>query len=235
MTSPILITGLGQRLGFALAKHLLNQGISVIGTYRIHRPSIDDLEILGAKLYQCDFYKQDQVDTLVASVLDEFESLRGIIHNASEWLPDGVDHTSAHLNQMMTVHVSVPYQLNVALGPLLKACPQPFADIIHISDYVASKGSKKHIGYAASKAAMDNMSLSFASAMAPHVKVNSIAPALMLFNADDDEAYRKKALSKSLFPHEGGEQEFTNAVDFLLNSQYITGQVIQLNGGRHLK
>ena len=92
MTSPILITGLGQRLGLALAKHLLSQGISVIGTYRTRRASIDDLEMLGAKVYQCNFYKQDQVETLIASILDEFESLRGIIHNASEWLPDGVDH-----------------------------------------------------------------------------------------------------------------------------------------------
>jgi dihydromonapterin reductase/dihydrofolate reductase len=82
---------------------------------------------------------------------------------------------------------------------------------------------------------MENLSLSFANALAPLVKVNAVAPALLLFNTQDTAAYRTKALDKSLIPREGGIQEFLNAIDFLLNSNYITGQVIHLDGGRHLK
>ena len=235
MVSPILVTGVGQRLGLALAKDLLAKGQPIIGTYRTQRESIVELEQLGATLYQCDFYQQDEVTALINGVLSANTSLRAVVHNASEWLPDGASESAENLHKMMTIHASVPFQINTSLAPLLKAGACPYSDIIHISDYVASKGSKKHIGYAASKAAMENLSLSFANALAPLIKVNAVAPALLLFNTQDTAAYRTKALDKSLIPREGGIQEFLNAIDFLLNSNYITGQVIHLDGGRHLK
>lgn len=90
--------------------------------------------------------------------------------------------------------------MNLALAPLLETDEIGSRDIIHISDYVAQKGSKKHIAYAASKAALDNLTLSFAAKLAPGVKVNGIAPALMLFNEQDDSAYRQKALAKHYCP-----------------------------------
>ena len=109
-----------------------------------------------------------------------------------------------------------------------------YADIIHMSDYVASTGSHKHIAYAASKAALDNLTLSFASKYAPLVKVNSIAPALLMFNPQDDSAYREKALKKSLLGVAPGESEGVNAIRYLLDSRYLTGKTIALDGGRHL-
>ena len=108
------------------------------------------------------------------------------------------------------------------------------ADIIHIGDYVSSRGSRKHIAYAASKAAQDNLTLSFAAKLAPAVKVNSIAPALVLFNEGDEPDYREKALSKSLLQREGGLDEIQGTVDYLLSSNYVTGRVLNLDGGRHL-
>ena len=71
------------------------------------------------------------------------------------------------------------------------------SDIIHISDYVAEKGSKKHIAYAASKAALNNLTLSFSAMLAPKVKVNTLSPAMIKFNEHDDEAYKTKALTES--------------------------------------
>ena len=100
---------------------------------------------------------------------------------------------------------------------------------------MSGRGSRKHIAYAASKAAQDNLTLSFAALLAPKVKVNSIAPALVLFNGTDDDAYREKVLKKGLLPREGGLDEFQRAVDYLLESQYVTGRIHHLDGGRHLK
>ncbi len=134
----------------------------------------------------------------------------------------------------MKVHVSAPYRINLALEPLLRASSHPHADIIHIGDYVSNRGSRKHIAYAASKAAQDNLTLSFAARFAPEIKVNSIAPALVLFNEGDDEAYRRKALAKSLIQHEGGLDEFQHTIDYLLDSNYVTGRIIHMDGGRHL-
>ncbi len=91
---------------------------------------------------------------------------------------------------MLQIHVYTPHLLNLLLEPCLLGHGQGSANIIHLTDYVVEKGSDKHIAYAASKAALDNMTRSFACKLAPEVKVNAIVPALIIFNPDDDEAYR---------------------------------------------
>lgn len=236
MPSPVLITGVGKRLGYALAKDMLSQGFEVIGTYRSHRAEVDELQELGATLYACDFYQQDGLDHLIETIKSEHNSLRAIIHNASDWLPDGAGESSSQVfAKMIQVHASAPYQINLALHDLLLNDSEASQDIIHISDYVAETGSKKHIAYAASKAALSNLTQSFAASMAPRVKVNEIAPALILFNDHDSDAYKEKAVKKALIPREGGIDEFLSSVWYLLGSQYVTGRTMHLDGGRHLK
>lgn len=236
----IFITGVGKRIGLYLARHLLAQGYSVIGTYRRHYPAIDELTAEGALLYQCDLCDETQIAELASKILVGRHALRAIIHNASDWLPDDNGLSPGQtMAQMMAIHVSAPYQLNLALAPLLHLGLMQSEigtrDIIHLTDYVAEKGSNKHIAYAASKAALHNMTLSFASKFAPQIKVNSIAPALIMFNEGDDAEYQQKALAKALLPREAGEGEIFNAVRYLLGSQYVTGRTLPLDGGRHLK
>jgi dihydromonapterin reductase/dihydrofolate reductase len=233
---PILITGVGRRIGLHLARTFLGRGVPVIGTYRSECEGVKELRQAGAELHACDFSDEAQLESLQASIRARHTGLRAIIHNASEWLPESSDlPSSAVMQRMMQVHVSAPYQLNLRLEDLLLASQHPHADIIHVGDYVSSRGSKKHIAYAASKAAQDNLTLSFSAKLAPKVKVNSIAPALVLFNEHDDEAYREKALQKSLMQREGGLDEFQHAIDYLLESRYVTGRVLPMDGGRHLQ
>ena len=232
----ILITGVAKRVGLHLATTFLDRGIPVIGTYRSERPSLDELRSRGAELYTCDFYEEADIKHLVSSIESRHRSLRAIIHNASDWLPESIDMPPAEiLHCMMQVHVSGPYQMNLALAPLLEASQAEHADILHIGDYVSTSGSKKHIAYAASKAAQDNLTLSFAAKLAPKVKVNSIAPALVIFNPDDDEDYRRKAIDKNLMKREAGLQEFQHTVDYLMESSFVTGRIIHMDGGRHLR
>ena len=231
-----LITGIGRRAGFHLARTFLERGRPVIGTFRTDYERLHKLEALGAELHCCDFNKRSDVDALVAAIKAGHRDLRGIIHNASQWLSeDASTPPSEVIETMMRVHAGVPYELNQALSPLLEAYEGPHADIIHVGDYVSSRGSKKHIAYAASKAAQDNLTLSFAAKLAPKVKVNSVAPALLLFNEGDDDAYREKAKAKSLMRREGGLEELQMAVDYLFDSRYVTGRVLPLDGGRHLR
>lgn len=235
-SAPILITGVGKRLGLGLAKHFLSKGIPVIGTYRTEYSVLNDLRQSGAELYCCDFYEQASVNGFIDVVKARHTHLRAIIHNASDWLPESVDlEPSEIMFKMMQVHVSVPYQINLALKSLLTSESEQTTDIIHFTDYVAGKGSKKHIAYAASKAALSNMTLSFAAALAPNVKVNAVAPALVLFNDHDNDAYKENAVKKALIEKEGGMQEVLSTVDYLLSSSYVTGRTMHLDGGRHLK
>ena len=242
MERTILITGVGKRIGYALAKYYLAQGHHVIGTYRTHYDSIEQLGKLGASLHSCDLTDPASIDGLITHINEHHARVDTIIHNASDWLPDnsGLSHADTMM-RMMQIHVSAPYQINLALAPLLISAAKSNDDsigasnIIHITDYVAEKGSKKHIAYAASKAALHNMTLSFASLLAPHVKVNSIAPAMILFNEDDGETYKAKALAKAILPKEAGNAEIIALVDYLHTSHYVTGRSYAVDGGRHLK
>lgn len=235
-SAPILITGIGKRIGLGLTRHFVSKGIPVIGTYRTEYPVLGELKQLGVELHQCNFYEQSNVDSFLLAIKSSHDCLRAIIHNASDWMPESAELAPSDImSNMMQVHVNVPYQINLALKDLLLSDSGRPADIIHFTDYVSDKGSKKHIAYAASKAALSNMTLSFAAALAPDVKVNAIAPALVLFNDADHDEYKKKAVKKALIEKEGGMQEVISAVEYLLSSTYVTGRTMHLDGGRHLK
>ncbi|USH04217.1 dihydromonapterin reductase [Grimontia kaedaensis] len=232
----IVITGAGQRIGFALASHFRSKGYRVIASYRSEKPGVTALRELGITCIQADFSSDGAIHQFAREIAELNVEIRALIHNASDWNAESkTDDYAALLNDMMQIHVKTPYLLNLALAPFMASDSPADSDIIHFTDYVVRKGSEKHIAYSASKAALDNMTLSFAQKLAPGVKVNSIAPALIMFNEGDDEAYKKKALSKSLMAIAPGEQEVVNAVEFIMNSNYMTGQSINLDGGRALK
>ncbi len=232
MTAPILITGGAQRLGLAIAESLLEKQQPVIVTYRTKKPSLDRLIDKGALALHADFANDEGVQEFIRTLSTQCSSLRGIIHNASDWNSEKNNPNYASLfHQMMMVHASAPYQINQAFSDKIESG----GDIIHMTDYVQDKGSNKHIAYAASKAALHNLTLSFASKLAPNVKVNSIAPSLLMFNEDDSDEYKAKALSKSILGICPGAIEAVKAVHYLLESEYVTGQCLHLNGGRHLK
>ncbi len=236
MSEAVLITGVGRRLGYLLAEHFLAQGRQVIGTYRTLRDEIRVLEKQGAELLPCDFYNKSEIDALIARVREKHTSLRALIHNASDWVPDAQDEDDpSAITRMMQIHVNAPYQLNRSLRGLLANSQNETADIIHVTDYISERGSQKHVAYAASKAALSNLTLSFAAKYAPEIKVNSIAPALLLFKEDDAEEYKIKTLKKSLMQKEGGAGEFIAAVEYLMQSGFVTGRTMALDGGRHIK
>jgi len=238
-SAAVIITGGGQRIGLAFAKSLIKHNIKVIVTYRTQRESIQALTDLGADCYKVDLTDQAQRDDFISDIKKNHTQLRAIIHNASAWTPESSEqlHTDT-LAQNMLIHVTAPYILNLELSSLLHSYAKQYktmADIIHMTDYVVEKGSKKHIAYAASKAALANMTLSFATQFAPRIKVNNIAPALLMFNEHDDDDYKAKAARKSLLPAAPGPQEATDTLHYIFNSQYVTGRTFALDGGRQLK
>ncbi|BCG09603.1 dihydromonapterin reductase [Buttiauxella agrestis] len=233
---PILITGAGKRIGLALARHFLAQQQPVIISYRTRYPAVAELEKAGAICLFGDFSTNDGIKQFAAEVKQHCDGLRAILHNASAWLAESPDFSPAEtLAAMLQIHVNAPYLLNQYLEPLLRGHGQAGSDIIHFTDYVVERGSDKHIAYAASKAALDNMTRSFARKLAPEVKVNAIAPAMIMFNEHDDAEYRKAALNKSLMKIAPGEQEIIGLVEYLLNSEYVTGRTHAVDGGRPLR
>lgn len=234
MTSPILITGAGQRIGLAFAKHCLAAGTPVIATYRTYHPAVEALQRAGARCIHADFATSEGVDSFIETLKGRTDSLRAIIHNASDWLPESPDTDPGEvMATMMQIHAMTPYRINLACRELLENSDSA-AGIVHMTDYVVEKGSAKHIAYAASKAALENLTRSFSRLLAPRVKVNSVAPSLIMFNDHDSPAYREKTLKKSLLGIEPGEDVAVQTLQFLLDNPYITSRSLALDGGRHL-
>ncbi|MGP6418175.1 dihydromonapterin reductase [Pseudomonas putida] len=232
-SAPILITGAGQRVGLHCAQRLLEDGHRVIFTYRSERPGVQALRDLGAIGIFADFSSEAAILAFIDELKTHTDRLRAIVHNASEWLAETPGNEAEAFSRMLNVHMLAPYLINLHCADLLKRSIP--ADIIHISDDVTRKGSSKHIGYCASKAGLDSLTLSFAARYAPAIKVNGIAPALLLFNPDDDAAYRAKALAKSALGIEPGSEVIYQSLRYLLDNPYVTGTTLTVNGGRHVK
>ena len=232
-SAPILITGAGQRVGLHCAQRLLEDGHRVIFTYRSERPGVQVLRDLGAVAVFADFSSEAAILAFIDELKSHTDCLRAIVHNASEWLTETPGSEAEAFSRMLNVHMLAPYLINLHCADLLRRSTP--ADIIHLSDDVTRKGSSKHIGYCASKAGLDSLTLSFAARYAPAIKVNGIAPALLLFNPDDDAAYRAKALAKSALGIEPGSEVIYQSLRYLLDNPYVTGTTLTVNGGRHVK
>ncbi len=231
--APILITGASQRVGLHCALRLLDEGQPVIVTYRRERDGIEALCERGALALQADFNDEAGILAFIDTLKQHTSRLRAIVHNASDWLSEAPGEEAAAFTRLFTVHMLAPYLINLHCSELLRHGGP--ADIVHISDDVARKGSAKRPAYCASKAGMDSLTLSFAARLAPQIKVNGIAPALIMFNPEDDAAYRAKTLEKSALGIEPGPEVIYQSLRYLLDSPYVTGTTLTVNGGRHLK
>ena len=232
-SAPILITGASQRIGLHCAERLLESGQSVIISYRSERPGVEKLRQQGATCLPADFSSEAGILAFISQLRQHTDQLRAIVHNASAWLNETPGQEAQAFQQLFSVHMLAPYLINLHCADMLRRS-QP-ADIVHISDDVARKGSANRIAYCASKAGLDSLTLSFAAQLAPQIKVNGIAPALIQFNEDDDDEYRSKTLAKSALGIEPGAEVIYQALQYLLNNPYVTGTTLTVNGGRHLK
>ncbi len=234
----VLITGAGQRIGYYLAKSFLQKtDYPVLFTYRTRHPEVDELLALGAIGFQVDFTSSDARGGVVKNIKKKAKSLRAVIHNASLWLSDDVirEGGGENFNALFQLHVETPYYLNMALAPLLKVSSENLTDIISFSDAGVKGVSSDHIAYLSSKAALQTLMKGFAKKFAPEIKVNDIAPALIMFNEEDDETYKQKRLAQSALGVEPGPEVVWQAVQYLMNSPYTTGTVLSLDGGRGVK
>lgn len=232
-SAPILITGASQRIGLHCAERLLESGQSVIISYRSERPGVEKLRQQGATCLQADFSSEAGILAFISQLRQHTDQLRAIVHNASAWLNETPGQEAQAFQQLFSVHMLAPYLINLHCADLLRRS-QP-ADIVHISDDVARKGSANRIAYCASKAGLDSLTLSFAAQLAPQIKVNGIAPALIQFNEDDDDEYRSRTLAKSALGIEPGAEVIYQSLRYLLDNPYVTGTTLTVNGGRHLK
>lgn len=229
LQEAILITGAGQRIGQFLAEQFLAQHQPVVFTYRQHRPAVDVLKSKGALGFQVDFNDPDSLDAFLEVLPQQVNSLRAVIHNASVWVTDAqIAESPDLLEALMKVHISAPYQINQVCYPLLCQSQAKFADVIAMSDARVAAGHRDYSAYLASKAGLETLTKSLAKAWAPKVKLNVLAPGLVVFNDRDNEAQRQARLAESAIPQPIGFEGIWQAVQYLLSSETSTATRLAL-------
>ncbi|WP_298219305.1 SDR family oxidoreductase [Halothiobacillus sp.] len=234
----VLITGVSRRIGAHLAAHYLARGDRVIGTYRQETAELANLREQGLHAVKIDLTDTNALSGLIDGIAAYTNRLDAIIHNASIWPSDADCARQPELiTQLYQLHVTTPVQLTLALQHRL---PAPTHDeratrtVVFLTDAKVSAGSDGHMHYLASKAAAESTMRSLAIRLAPHTRVNAIAPGLILFHEQDSTEKRANRLTKNLLPFEPGAGVIANSLDYLLDCPALTGSTLTVDCGLHL-
>ena len=236
-----LITGGAARVGRHVALHLARLGWDIAVTYNASAGQATTLaeriEGLGRECVpvQADFADPPAAAAKVADVVSRrFARLDLLLHNASLYTRVGLlDVSHDVLRRLLAIHAETPVLLTQRLAPMLRASN---GTVIAMSDEQLDRPAPGYAAYSLSKAAMENAVKSLARALAPEVTVNAIAPGVVEWPEAMPEADRERYLKRVPLRRAGTPEDVARLVEFLCTGgQYITGQVIRLDGGRSVR
>lgn len=235
MENAILITGASKRLGFYVAKKLIEEGYFIIAHFRTKSEELEELDTKKSFLVHSDFNDLESIKNMVCQIKEKTTSLRGIIHNASYFEPTSeiFDEIIEQYNIFFHVHMLSPYIINELLFPLLINTKSNYADIINITDIYTNRPNPKFDIYSSTKAGLSNLTKSLAKKYSPKIKVNEIAPGPILFKNHSQNDI-DEILSNTLLKQEGGLEPLFIAIKSILDNNYMTGSQITVDGGRTL-
>ena len=233
----ILITGAARRVGRSLALAAARAGADIVLHYGQSRREAEELAVeiraLGrhAELLSADLNDAQQVEQLAQAALQN-GPLDGLINNASLFEPLSWDQTDlTEWNRHLMVNLTTPFLLSQAFARALPADAQ--GRIINLLDWRALRPGPDHLPYTISKAALAALTRSLAAALAPRITVNGLALGAILPPSDGGDA---EGVLRLVPAGRWAELcELDEAVLFLLSGPaYLTGEIIHLDGGRHL-
>ena len=237
----IFVTGGAKRIGKAIIELFAKDGWKVIIHYNNSKADAETLaDSINAKnadtafIVQGDLDKADQVNNIISKVDGYTETIDLLINNASTFYPTPIEEISEdHWEKLIGSNLKGPLFLIQGLKEKLKSSN---GSIINITDTNLSKGVPNYSIYAAAKAGLEAITRGLARELAPEIKVNAIAPGAMLEPPDVTwtENQKNKVIESIPLNRMGSEQDIAEAVKFLAHSEYITGQIIKVDGGRSL-
>ena len=232
-----LVTGAAKRLGRAIALHLAREGADVV--VHFHRSSEEAQEVvtqitdLGRRAIclPADLAKKSDIDMLLANSNKEFGRLDILINNASNFLhAEFASITEEIWDAALDVNLKAPFFCAQAAAPLLK---RNNGVIINLSDVAGFLGWTGYIPHSVSKAGVSMLTRVLAKALAPEIRVNAIAPGTITM-PDDPPELAADYIKRAPLHRTGTTADVTAALSFLINSPFITGEVLLLDGGRTL-
>ena len=238
-----LITGAANRIGAQTARTLHENGANLIIHYRnsgvaaqalakeLNTERADSVETL-----QADLIDVESLQDLANNATRAFNRLDILINNASSFYPTPIGEiTLQHWQDLMNSNCQAPLFLSQACYPALK---QNHGIIINMLDIYASTPLKNHSLYCCAKAANQMLVKSLALELAPEVRVNGIAPGAILWpqQSDASDVAAQQAILKQIpLQKTGSPESIAKTVMFLIDNDYLTGEIIRVDGGRLLQ
>src|SRR3569833_3390651 len=235
-----LITGAAQRVGAEIARELHRSGMRVIIHYRASADAAQTLqeELLAARPDSAALLRADLLDTaalpaLVAAAEQQWGRLDALINNASSFYPTAIGTiTETQWDDLMGSNLKASLFLSQAAAPLLAAQQ---GNIVNIVDIHAERPLKGYPLYCAAKAGLAMLTKALARELAPTIRVNAVAPGAILWPEHASEETRRAIISRTALKRQGDPRDIARTVRFLVTeADYITGQIITVDGGRSL-
>ena len=237
----ILITGAAKRVGAKMAEVLHSNGFNIVIHYNSSSESANNLSarlnqqrsgssiIIGGNLTD-----DSAVESLIPSVVKQTGRLDVLINNASTFYPTPIENiTLEDWDNLFGTNLKAPLFLSKHAAKYLK---ESAGLIINIVDIHARKPLKNHPIYGPAKSGLAMLTKSLARDLAPSVRVNGIAPGMILWPENEpSESIKKSILDQIPLKRSGSPEDIANCALFLINNApYITGQIIPIDGGRSI-
>ncbi|HEV57297.1 MAG TPA: SDR family oxidoreductase [Phycisphaerales bacterium] len=231
-----LVTGAAHRIGRAIALALAERGVNVVVHCRHSTEAAEELADLlrhkGTRAWavQADLTEPGAVEDLWSQTVRAAGQIDILVNSASIFEPDTLwDCTAEALWYNIRLHAWAPLVLARALAQ--QAGP---AQIVNLLDARLGGYDPKHVSYQSSKQMLFSLTRMLAVELAPRIRVNAVAPGLILPPPGRDEAYLQKLAHTNPLHRHGDTKDVTDAVLYVLGASFVTGQVIYVDGGRHL-
>lgn len=234
-----LVTGAGRRVGRALAVALGARGMHVIVHYHASSAGADETAQLitraggSAETMRADLGDTRAVERLADEALAARGSLDVLVNSAAMMRRTPLGETSASdWDAMFALNVRAPYFLSQRAAPALRAAR---GNIVNIADLAAFETWPAYVPHGITKSAVVQMTRALARVLAPEVRVNAIAPGVVLLpdGWSEDDAERLRATTP--LGRLGSPEDVAGTMLYLLDAGYVTGEVITVDGGRHVR
>jgi pteridine reductase len=233
-----LITGGAARIGAQIVKTLHHNQFNIIihcnQSKDIAQLLCDELNLIRAnsvEIVSGNLNNIDELDSLVSSI----KSIDLLVNNASVFYPKSVEDSEIKdWDDVININLKAPFFLSKGLS---KTLSKNDGSIINIIDIHSERPLKKHAIYNISKAGLKMLTQTLAKELAPRIRVNGVSPGSILWpqdSAEISEDDKNLMLERIALHRQGSPQDIADAVLFLANSNYITGQIINIDGGRTL-
>lgn len=237
----IFVTGGAKRIGKAIIELFAQDNWRVIIHYNKSASEAESLaERINANnkdtafVVTGDLDNTEDVQAIISSVNRISETIDLLVNNASAFYPTPIEEISnVHWEKLIGSNLKGPLFLIQGFKEKLQASK---GSIINITDTNLTKGVANYSIYSAAKAGLESITKGLAKELAPEIKVNAIAPGAMLEPPDVTwtKEQKNKIIESIPLKKMGAEKDVAEIIYFLAHADYITGQIIAVDGGRSL-